>query len=111
FIEAMNLHRAFVDAAARPVRHNIGALISAMGGGGLGASQKTALLPHLWATLFLVIPVISTTFASVERMLRQLSAESFGWLFIDEAGQALPQAAVGTLMRTKRAVIVGDPLQ
>jgi len=111
FIEAMNLHRAFVDAAARTVRHNIGALISAMGGGGLGAPQKTALLPHLWATLFLVIPVISTTFASVERMLRQLPAESFGWLFIDEAGQALPQAAVGALMRTKRAVIVGDPLQ
>jgi hypothetical protein len=107
----MNLHRAFLDVAARPIRHNLGALIAAMEGGGLGAPQKTALLPHLWATLFLVIPVISTTFASVERLFRRLPAESFGWLFIDEAGQALPQAAIGALTRTKRAVIVGDPLQ
>jgi len=111
FVEAMNVHRAFLDVAARPIRHNLGALIGAMGGGDLGAPQKTALLTELWATLFLVIPVISTTFASVERMFRQIPPEAFGWLLIDEAGQALPPAAVGALMRSKRAIVVGDPLQ
>jgi hypothetical protein len=111
FVAAMLLHRAFIDAAAKPLRHNLGGLMKVLGGGALPSSEKRALVPDLWASLFLAVPLISTTFASVERMLGQLPPASLGWLFVDEAGQALPQAAVGALMRSRRAVIVGDPMQ
>jgi AAA domain-containing protein len=111
FVAAMALHRAFIDLAARPLRHNLGVLMNTFGGRPLPTVEKRALILDLWSSLFLVVPLISTTFASVERMLGDLPAEALGWLFVDEAGQALPQAAVGALMRTRRAVIVGDPVQ
>jgi hypothetical protein len=111
FVQALAVHKAFIDASAKPLRHNLGAMMNALGGGSLGSPEKDALLPHLWSSLFLVVPAISTTFASVDRMLGRLPPESLGWLLIDEAGQATPQSAVGALMRAKRAIVVGDPLQ
>lgn len=111
FESAMALHKAFVDAAAKPLRHNLNAFMTALSGRSLGTPEKDALVPQLWASLFLVVPVISTTFASVDRMLGRLPAQSLGWLLIDEAGQAAPQAAIGAIMRVRRTVVVGDPMQ
>lgn len=111
FEVSMQVHKAFIDAAAKPIRHNLNVLLDSFGTRPLGSPEKDALIPHLWATLFLVVPVVSTTFASVSRMFGRIGPEAFGWLLIDEAGQALPQAAVGALLRTKRAVVVGDPIQ
>lgn len=111
FVAAMRLHKAFVDAAAKPLRHNLGNLMNVFSGKAMPDRAKTDLIPDLWASLFIVVPLLSTTFASVERMLKAVPPESLGWLLIDEAGQALPQAAVGAFFRTCRAVVVGDPLQ
>ncbi len=111
FEAAMALHKAFVDGAAKPIRHNLNVLMDGFGTRSLGSPEKDALIPDLWSTLFLLVPVVSTTFASVSRMLGKIGPESFGWLLVDEAGQALPQAAVGALMRTQRAMVVGDPIQ
>ena len=111
FIGAIAAHRAFIDASAQKVLHNLSGPMDVFLSGRVQDAARRKLLGDLWSTLFLVIPVISTTFASVDRMLGDLPPETIGWLLIDEAGQALPQAAVGAIMRAKRAIVVGDPLQ
>jgi len=110
FVEAIKLHKAFIDASAKQLRQNLGSYFYCLNGGKL-PHDKQALLPHLWSSSFLLTPVISTAFASVGRMFKDLPVESIGWLLIDEAGQATPQAAIGAIYRAKRVISVGDPLQ
>jgi len=111
FISAMAVHKAFIDAAAQKLRHNLSLMMMVLSGNKMADKQKEALIPDLWSSLFLVVPCISTTFASIERMLGNIPPQSLGWLLIDEAGQAVPQAAIGAIMRSKKAVVVGDPIQ
>ena len=62
-------------------------------------------------TLNILIPVLSTTFASVSRAFSSLDIAELGTIVIDEAGQATPLATLGLLYRARRAIVVGDPLQ
>ncbi len=109
FVAAMDLHRAFVDAAAEPLRQNITAFFRHLWTGVPRATPKH--VRDLWTSLSLVVPVLSTTFASVEKMFRDLGPASLGWLLLDESGQATPQSAVGAIVRANRVIVVGDPLQ
>lgn len=108
FLAALSLHRAFLLNAERPARGNL-AVITAVLRGSVRLEPEAQLAA--WQSLFLVVPMISTTFASLPRLFGDLESESIGWLFIDEAGQATPQQAVGGLWRARRTVIVGDPQQ
>lgn len=111
FAAALTVHKTFIDASANRLQHNLGLLMSGMAAGAFQSPAHRELLPDLWSSLFMVVPTVSTTFASVRTMFGDLPPESIGWLLIDEAGQAVPQAAVGAIMRAKRSIVVGDPLQ
>ncbi|MDE6566809.1 MAG: hypothetical protein K2K70_03625, partial [Lachnospiraceae bacterium] len=74
-------------------------------------SDKKPVIEAAWNWINMTIPVISSTFASFSRMCKNLGPETLGHLFIDEAGQALPQAAVGAIYRSRHVMVVGDPSQ
>ncbi|WP_167054154.1 AAA domain-containing protein [Burkholderia sp. Ax-1719] len=110
FLEALKLHKAFVAANAAIVEKNLFAAVDILNGKVPPTIPRDAT-KAAWQTLFTVVPVVSSTFASYDRLFAHLGSEDIGWLLIDEAGQGIPQAAVGALWRAQRAVIVGDPLQ
>lgn len=64
-----------------------------------------------WNWINMVIPVISSTFASFSSMCANIDTQTIGHLFIDEAGQALPQASVGAIFRSRQVMVLGDPSQ
>jgi len=104
FVAAMELHQAFVlEAATSATVFALGNLLSKR----VSSGPATVL----WQWLFLLTPVVSSTFASVHNQFRGVAPGSLGWMIVDEAGQAVPQAAVGAILRAKRLVVVGDPLQ
>ena len=109
FLAALALHRAFIENAVTEMLCNLNLAVDMLAG---KLPIENALA---WRTAFdtltLVVPVVSTTFAALPRMLAGMGQGSIGWLLIDEAGQAVPQAAAGAIWRASRTVVVGDPLQ
>ena len=119
FAYAMEMNKDFV-LSSRACRDNLVTLSHYWGVRPGDDKQKitfdmediSAMLPSLFQTLFLLVPVISSTFASVGSLFKDIKKSGIiGLLVIDEAGQAQPQMAVGSLFRSRRAIIVGDPKQ
>lgn len=73
--------------------------------------ERKNIIEAAWGWINLTIPVISSTFASFSRMCKNLGVNTIGHLFIDEAGQAVPQASVGAIFRSHNVMVVGDPSQ
>lgn len=108
FILALELHKSAILINAKEVKNNLSSFFAMLSG---WATVKSELAQNLWDTFFLCVPVVSTTLASVSKLFPNLDKNQIGWLLIDEAGQATPQSAAGIIHRSKRCVIVGDPLQ
>ena len=110
FLAALALHKAFVFANPSTMRKSLQASMDVLSGG-VPSDAAPEAVQAAWTTLFFLVPVVSTTFASFDRLFSHLGRESLGWLLVDEAGQAAPQLAAGAIWRAKRSVVVGDPLQ
>lgn len=110
FLKALQLHKAFILNAKKEFENNLTILMNYLS----NTEMKGNYIENIsnsWNTLFMVIPVVSSSFASIRSMYRHLGREEIGWLMIDEAGQALPQNALGAIWRSRRVIVVGDPLQ
>lgn len=67
---------------------------------------------YLIQTLQLLVPVISTTFASAGRFFKDVKkADALGTILVDEAGQVRPQMALRLFSKASKAIVVGDPNQ
>ena len=111
FIISLKLHEVFIltaNATSSRISTTLAGFFEYLKGGE-NVSKKE--VKAMWDTFFLVIPVVSSTFASIQTMFKDLGQEGLPWLFIDEAGQAVPQSAIGAIWRSKRVGIVGDPFQ
>lgn len=125
FLYALQVTREFI-LESKCMRNNIALLRTYWGAKDKGVdsgkkelieftqADRRSMAPALFQTLSLLTPVISSTFASIGRMFEDIQIGKdplFGLLIIDEAGQAVPYAALGALARSRRAMIVGDPSQ
>ena len=111
FVAAMALHEAWLAETLLPkggFRGNLMAISNLLQGKSPTTTNDTRLV---WQCVFLLIPLLSSTFASIGRLFRYIEPQTLGWVFIDEAGQALPQAAVGAIWRAKKVLSIGDPFQ
>lgn len=111
FIESLKLHKAMIIENRSIFKKDIIPGITSLLSNSLELEDSQKYGDIIWNNFFLIMPVVSSTFASIESMAKYLKKESIGWLLIDEAGQTVPQAAAGAIWRSKNVMVVGDPLQ
>lgn len=109
YIAALKVRKQFLYDNIKNL--NAAAIIWNKQGEYAGKLTGQMIMKEAWHWINFAVPVISTTFASFGRMFSSLDENSLGHLFIDEAGQALPQASVGAIFRSKKIIVVGDPSQ
>lgn len=107
-IKSLELHEYAIMANAVKFKNALSLFMEMIAG---KMKVPDDVVSTLWNTFFFCVPVVSTTLASVSRLFKHMGQESIGWLLLDEAGQATPQSAAGIIWRSKRSIIVGDPLQ
>lgn len=110
FLKALQVHKVFLHENHQHLKVSIN-MLKNLRSLNLNSKETRENIGEMWKTLHLIFPIMSTTFASFSSMYRGMGSDFIDYLFIDEAGQASPQQAAGALWRSKRAIVVGDPIQ
>lgn len=77
----------------------------------ISADNKKGFIQSILDTLFLLTPIISTAFASSEKMFEGLGLDAYGTLIVDEASMAKSYEIVKTLYHATHLVTLGDEEQ
>lgn len=110
FLASLRVLMWTASTCKREISHNLDILKKSLIEQDVKLSVPT--VRAIWGSFFLLFPVVSSTFHSLSLLFKSFSEiGSLGTLVIDEAGQGTSYMALGGLIRCKRAIIVGDPLQ
>lgn len=109
FAYALQLQKAFI-LNSNSFYKNIHLLVNILNGN-CEANIKKQVYKEALSTLFLFVPVISTSLASVQKFLGDIGEDELGFLIIDEAGQATPASVLGVINRFRKTILLGDPFQ
>lgn len=111
FLKALAVLRHFLSLHAGKIEAALSLLHENRNEVDINSESGISTIKAMWNTLHCICPVISTTFASFSSMYKGMPKDFIPYLIIDEAGQATPLQAVGALWRSKKVLVVGDPLQ
>lgn len=109
FILALKVRKQFLYENVKSLK--AAAMVWSKQGEHISKENGQQLISEAWNWINFAVPIVSTTFASFGRMFNFVTEKSLGYLFVDEAGQALPQASVGGFFRSNKVMVVGDPSQ
>ncbi|KJV92470.1 DEAD/DEAH box helicase [Rickettsia bellii] len=109
FIQAVKLHEIFIHANADSFWHSLKYFFDIVMNSSIAGD--TEMNKIAWQNFFTVIPLVSTTFHSFDRMFDSVGHNEISWLLVDEAGQIPPQYAASAIFKSKNVIIVGDPMQ
>ncbi|MEM1672949.1 MAG: DEAD/DEAH box helicase, partial [Archaeoglobaceae archaeon] len=111
FLKALELHKLVIFKHRDKFSFLLKKFINILRSPRVEVKDDDVSLESLWDVFFFVVPVTSTTLASFSRMFGLVEDEFIDYLLVDEAGQAQVHSFVMPLVKSKRAIIVGDPFQ
>ncbi|MEM1672972.1 MAG: AAA domain-containing protein [Archaeoglobaceae archaeon] len=111
FLKALELHKLVIFKHRKRFSFLLKKFISILRSPRVEVRDDDFSLEDLWNVFFFVVPVTSTTLASFSRGFGLVEDEFIDYLLVDEAGQAQVHSFVMPLVKSKRAIVVGDPFQ